>query len=68
MLRNEEALKKAVERACRSLADDTSRHTLLERLITDVMRERPDLTHDAEALAEEALARLPEFLKHIEEQ
>ena len=68
MLRDEETLQKAVECACRSLADDTSRHALLERLIADVMRERPDLMHDTEALAEEALARLPEFLKHIEEQ
>ena len=68
MLRDEETLQKAVEFACRSLAEDTSRNALLERLIADVMRERPDLAHDVEALAEEALARLPEFMKHIEEQ
>ena len=68
MLRNEETLQKAVECACHRLADNTSRHGLLERLIEDIMGERPDLAQDAEALAEEALSRLPEFIKHIEEQ
>ena len=68
MLIDEETLQKAVESACHRLADNTSRHGLLERLVADVMRDRPDLVHDAEALAEEALARLPEFMKHIEEQ
>ena len=68
MLRDEETLQKAVECACRSLADDTGRHGLLERLIADIMFERPELAHDVEALAVEALARLPEFMKHIEEQ
>lgn len=68
MLRNEETLQKAIECACRRLADSAGRQQKLERIIEEVMVERPDLGHDAEALAKEALNRLPEFIRHIEEQ
>lgn len=68
MLRHEETLQRAVEQACRNLADNKSRYGLLERVIEEIMAERPDLAQNAEALAEEALNRLPEFIKHIEEQ
>jgi len=68
MLRNEETLQKAIECACHRLADSASRQQILERIIAELMAERPDLAQDSEALANEALNRLPDYIRHIAEQ
>ena len=68
MLKREDILQKAVDIACRDLAGNTRRRGQLERIVEDVIGERPDLARDVEALAEQALRRLPEFIKHIEER
>jgi len=72
MLKNKEALQKAIEAASGRLHTSNVsafRHQqMMERIVEQVMADRPDLANDFEALADEALRRLPELVRHLEER